>query len=136
MIRTATHDDIPRLVEMGAAFHDASGQPFSYNEDATELLLKSMIDLPTATVIRSDNGLIGGMLNPAYCDPSWIMAVELFWWATDKQGVKLLSAFEEWAKSQGAHEVRMTTLEDMPGADKIMARRGYKATEISYQRVI
>lgn len=132
-MRKATAADIPRLIEMGRKFHAQSQLPFGFDPVAVENLLTALAI--NGAVIVSDHGAIGGVLNPAYCDPRWIMAVELFWWA-EKDGLSLLRAFEEWAAEMGANEVRMTSLASLPRADAILRRKGYAATEISYSKVI
>lgn len=131
----ATTADIPRLVEMGRKFHAKSGAAFGYDGDAISALLENLIASDAGVVICSDAGVIGGMLSPAYCDPNWKMAVELFWWA-ERDGLALLRAFEAWAAWVGAQEVRMTSLAALPRADGILKRKGYAPMEISYQKVI
>lgn len=133
MIRPASLDDIPSLLAMGREFHAASGLPFSFDEAAMGRVLAGLIGSDQAVVLMTDRGVIGGALNPAYCDPSWIMAVELFWWAKG-DGLALLRAFEDWAKEAGASEVRMTSIYDLPRADAILRRKGYRPLEISYGR--
>lgn len=134
-VRAAAHDDIPALLEMGRAFHAASGMPFAFDVDVMTGVFTRMIDADEATVLMTDRGMIGGMLNPAYCDPSWVYAVEMFWWARG-DGLALLHAFEEWAQNAGASEVRMTSLAALPRADGILRRVGYAPAEISYSKVV
>lgn len=134
-MKAATVEDIPHLLEFGRRFHGLSGVSFRYDDDAISRLLEGMIGSESATVIMSDHGVIGGMLSPAYCDPQWMMAVELFWWA-ERDGLALLRAFEDWAAGVGAQEVRMTSLAALPRADGILKRKGYAPMEISYQKVI
>lgn len=135
MIREATEDDIPELVDMGKKFHEAGGLACAFNEVATGTFLERMIESGDAVVFRSDKGMIGGGVSNPYCDPDWRLALEFFWWSEDKQGVKLFKAFEEWARSKNADEIRMTTIPDLPAAEKIVKRRGYQPSEISYSRV-
>ena len=135
MIRRADISDIPELVEMGRKFHKECGQPCGFDPDAVVGLLERMIASPDAVVLRSENGGIGGMLSPAFCDPSWIMAVELFWWAKDRQGIRLLRAFEQWAESKGVNETRTCVFANLPGANRILERMEYIPSEISYQKV-
>jgi GNAT superfamily N-acetyltransferase len=134
-MREATLDDMPRLIAMGRLFHAGSGMPFGYNEEALSHVLAGLIASPTGAVIISDHGVIGGTLAPAYCDPEWQMAVELFWWA-ERDGMPLLRAFEQWAADMGANEVRMTSLASLPRADALLRRKGYAPSEISYSKVI
>ena len=136
MVRRATLEDIPDLVDMGRKFHAQSKMLCGFDPVASAGILEGMINSDAATVIRSDSGGIGGILNPAYCDPSWVMAVELFWWADDRQGLKLINEFEKWAKSMNANEVRMTSLQAIPRSAEILDRRGYIRSEISHQKVI
>ena len=135
MIRKATMWDMAHIEDMGRKFHAASGQPHGFNAQATMEFVGGMIESPSAIVLVSNDGFIGGTLSPAYCDPDWIMAVELFWWAGGS-GLKLLKAFEEWAIKIGANEVRMTSLISLDRAGKILTRKGYQAAEISYTRII
>lgn len=135
-VRPARAGDIPAIVEMGKAFHAKGGLSFGYDEGAVSALVERLIESDSGTVLMSDGGMIGGLLSPAYCDPKWNMAVELFWWASDRRGLKLLSAFEAWAADMGAQEVRMTTLNALPSGDRIVTRRGYAPVETSYQKVI
>lgn len=102
---------------------------------ALAAFLSGMIESDRAAVLISDAGTIGGVLGPAYCDPKWIMAVELFWWA-DRGGLGLLRAFEAWAGASGAQEVRMTSLASLPRADAVLKHKGYSPSEISYQKVM
>jgi GNAT superfamily N-acetyltransferase len=134
-VRPATAEDIPALLTMTEAFHAASQLPCAFNRDAMAGVLARMIDADEATVLMTDRGLIGGMLNPAYCDPSWVYAVEMFWWSQG-DGMALLRAFEEWALHAGANEVRMTSLAALPRADGILRRVGYAPAEISYSKVV
>lgn len=94
-----------------------------------------MIESGSGAIIVSDAGFIGGVISPAYCDPKWLIAVELFWWA-ESGGLRLLRAFEDWASEMGASEIRMTSLASLPRADKLLRCRSYAPTEISYQKVI
>lgn len=131
----ATLADVPRIVEMGARFHAQANLPSQYDRDAVAVFVSGLVAGQGSVVIASDSGMICGLLAPHYCDPDWVMAVELAWWATSG-GLALLSAFEEWARERGAKEIRMTTLCALDRAEKIITRKGYAPTEISYSKVI
>jgi len=134
VIRAATPDDIPRLVAWGREFHAAAALPCAYDEGATAGFLAQLIDAGQP-VLMHERGFIGGVLTPVYCDPAWLVAIEMFWWA-ERDGRQLLAAFEAEAKARGAREIRMTSLSALPRADGLLRRLGYAATEISYSRVI
>ena len=135
MIRRATVDDIPALVAMGQKFHAMSGQACPFDPDASAAFLAQLAASDQAVILTTGAGAIGGVLMPAYCAPSWVMAVELFWWA-ERDGLHLLRAFEDWARESGAQEVRMTSLAAYPRAAEILGRRGYAPSEISHAKVI
>lgn len=135
MIRPAALSDIPRLLDWGARFHAMAAPGPGFNSDAVAALLAQLIEADHGAVLMHDHGTIGGVLTPAYCDPAWLMAVEVFWWA-ERDGLSLLRAFEGWARDSGAQEVRMTSLAALPRADAVLRRKGYAPIEISYSKVI
>lgn len=108
--------------------------PFGFDEDAF-LSVMGNIDAQGG-LFQSERGFIAGMIVPTLCDPNWKMAVELAWWAEDGSGQRLLRDFEKWAADNGASEVRMTTLANLPAAEKIMKRRGYAPTETSWTKEV
>ena len=135
MIRKAALSDVPEVVGFGAKFHAQAQQPFPYEIEAVTGFVEGLVNSPVGAVFISGTGMIGGVLTPAYCASSWIMAVELFWWA-EQGGVKLLKAFEDWAEEMGANEVRMTSLAALERADGLLKRLDYAPTEISYRKLV
>ena len=134
MIREATKDDLPALLEMGRKFHAMSGHPMGFDEAAVSAFMISLIDNEAGCLLMTDKGVIGGVLAPAWCDPLWPMAIELFWWA-EGGGLKLMSEFEKWAESRGANEVRMTSLAAHQRAADLLQLKGYSPSEISFSKV-
>ncbi|WP_170545306.1 hypothetical protein [Ruegeria arenilitoris] len=135
LIRPATVDDLPRIVENGAKFHAKSKQPFPYDPIAAGKFARIMIGNDDSQIFISDTGMIGGVLTPSFYAPQWVMAVELFWWA-ERDGLKLLKKFEEWAEESNATEVRMTSLGALPRADRLLREDSYEVAEISYRKVL
>lgn len=135
LIRTATIADLDAVLDFCAEFHANSGLPMRFDRAAMGRLVSGMIENEVGTVLLSDTGVIGGVLSPAYCDPEWLVAVELFWWAK-RDGLALLRSFEAWAKEKNANEVRMSSLAHIPRSDELLKHKGYMPTEISYQKVI
>jgi hypothetical protein len=121
---------------MGRRFFAATGHPAEYDPEAVAAMLGRMLDDENAAVFVTPGGMIGGVLMPLYCSPGWIVAAELFWWAEDRSGLKLLRRFEQWGAERGAREIRMTTLQGLPAAETILARRGYVPAEASHSRMI
>lgn len=125
---------MPRVVKMGRKFAAASGLPVPFNDCDFERTALALLE--AGAIFVSDAGMIGGIIAPAYINSEWLIAVELFWWAEDGQGRSLLSEFENWARANGASEIRMTTLCDIEGPERILARRGYAPCEVSFGKVI
>lgn len=127
-------DDLGRILVMGHKFHEAAGNPFEFDPEATAKAVADMMD--NGCVLVTERGMIGGIIAPTWCRPDWRVAVELFWWAEDGRGRQLLRGFVDWAREQGAQEVRMTTLSGLDVADKVLKRSGFQPREASYSRVI
>lgn len=119
---------------MGREFFAATGHPARFDADAFADILARLMDDPRSVLLVSDNGMIGGSLAPLYCAPSWVTAVEFFWWSQDGHGMRLLRDFERWAADMGADEVRMTTLAALPDAERAM--RGYSRDETIWKRAV
>jgi len=118
---------------MGQDFHDLAELPWEYNRDATATALLNM--MKNGCVIVSDGGAIGGIIGPAWSNPEWTYACELFWWSEDGSGLKLLRAFEKWARDEGVNEVRVASMSVNPRAAKILDRMGYAALETTHGKV-
>lgn len=134
-IRRATADDLDEIVELGAAFHVYGPYAFvPMDRDAFHAFCRALIE--TGVIFLSEEGMLGGLMNPLYFNPSVTMGAELFWWAP-KGGRALRIAFEEWAKDQGGIGVQFSCLEDehVTIARKLFERAGYRATEVGHVKV-
>jgi hypothetical protein len=132
VIRQATADDLARVVELGEAFHAACPyREFAFDAAAFGEFALRLID--GGVILLSDDGMLGGLLNPLYFNPAAVMGCELFWWA-GKTGRQLREAFEEWAKDNGAVGVMFSGLSDErePTIRKVFARAGYQPGELAF----
>jgi hypothetical protein len=136
VIRRATAEDIPAIVAMGKRFHGRAGLPGEYDTVATGHFIEILCQ--RGVVLIGDRAMIGGMMVPSYCAPAWWQAVELFWWSESRDGIRLLDAFEAWARENGADEVRMSSIERFRGdrIGRLLAKRGYAVTEVSYGKAV
>lgn len=134
MIREATLEDIPRILDIGRRFCSLAGQQF--NEPVLAQSLAEMITADSSVILVSDGGVIAGIAYPYYFSGE-LVAQELFWWA-DSGGLKLLQAFEEWARNAGAKRVLMICLESVEPdrVARIYTRRGYIPIERTFMRTI
>lgn len=136
MIRRATIEDLPHILELGRQFHAYS--PWKHipiNEDDLSAMLKNVIE--TGVILLSYNGMCGGIINPLYINNDHKAAIELFWWAPS-EGLALRQAFEEWAAEQGASLIQFSALanERMGAIGRMYRRAGYDFVEgIFYKEV-
>ena len=138
MIREATPDDMPEIMAMLAHLQMASGALGRFDEDAVRAVAIKMIDGENSVMFRSRRGLIAGFTMPAWDSPGWLMAVEMMWWAEDGRWMPLLRAFEQWAREQGAGEIRIASKLG-PQSERIsmvFKRTGFDPQEICYRKVI
>ena len=132
MIRRATLEDMPDVVRLADEFRAYS--PYSaipLDEDAFTAFAARLIE--HGVILMSEDGLLGGCLNPIYFNPAYVFAAELFWWAR-KGGQDLLRAFEGWAQEQGAVGVQFTGLRDdhSRAIERVFRRAGYAPIETAF----
>lgn len=136
MIRKATYDDLPMVVDFGREFHSISPwREIPFDGDSTSAFATKLID--GGVILISETGMIGGLLNPLYFNPSYVVACELFWWAK-AGGRQLMAAFEEWAEEEGAMGLQFSALGD-DNADRmarLFNRSGYRKVETGYFKEI
>ncbi len=136
MIRRATVADLPRIMDLGADFLAYSPhRDIELDRDAFAAFSTGLIE--KGVIFLSDEGMIGGFLSPAYFNPAYVMAVELFWWAAS-EGTSLRLAFEGWAKDSGARRIVFTGLVDdrERGIRRVFSRAGYAPVEMSFVKDI
>jgi hypothetical protein len=137
VIRPATEEDVPRIVEMGEAFHGASPwKVLPFSPVKFEQAARSLIANPSSTILVNDalTGMIGMMSGPVYfCDDATV-AQEAFWWCEEpRDALRLLTAAENWCVSIGAGWSCMVRLEGVtPRLEAYYERRGYTPTEHYY----
>jgi hypothetical protein len=129
VIRAATEDDIPRLLEMGAKFAERAklNDHVGYDPASMAETFRAMIEGDNFCLFVGDAGALGGIVAPHPFNYAQMIADELFWWSEGREGLALLKAYEEWAGSHGA-VIRMTALEavEPERMGKLFARRGYR----------
>ena len=134
-VRMASVDDQDQCVELGATF--LAYGPYAavpLDREAFRSFLTALID--KGAVFLSEDGILGGCLNPLYFNPAVVWGAELFWWAP-KGGRAMRIAFEDWARAQGAAGVSFSSLHDdrREIAQKLFERAGYRATEVAFVKV-
>ena len=144
-IRHATHDDIPRIVEMAQDFYAQTSYaqivPLA-KESAAGLAILLMADhiLLIAEHEGQAVGMAGLFIEPFTFNISKTVATEIVWYVEPDAratgaGQALLTAIEPAAMAKGAHLVRMMTLHSSPPqAAALYARRGYVPTEHAFSK--
>lgn len=137
MIRAATLDDIPRLLEMGSRFAKLANlsEHVGYDPDSMAETFKALID-GGHPVFISETGAIGATQSPHPFNHRHITAQELFWWSEGGGGTRLLKAMIEHCERH-CHSLQMITLEAVrPDAvGKLYERMGFRPLERSYVKV-
>jgi GNAT superfamily N-acetyltransferase len=132
-VRRATIEDIPRLADMMERFVRLGGHEPSRKSVEAYLLWA----LTEGVVFIGKAGAIGGMMQPLPFDASGKYATELFWWSEGGEGIRLLNAYEKWAKDNGARNIIVSTIDTIESkAARILERRGYTPQETKHVRAI
>ena len=137
MIRAATVNDIPALLEMGARFSEKANVAghVGYDAESVAATLEAMIK-NGHPVFVSESGAIGAISLPHAFNAAHIAAHELFWWSHGRDGMALLDALEAYC-AEHCHSLTMITLEAIrpKATGRLYQRRGYAPLEHSHVKV-
>lgn len=122
---------------MGAKFSQKAKlvDHVGYNPAHMAETFKAMIE-GGHPVFIGENGAVGAVSNRHPFNNEHVIAQELFWWSEGREGLRLLSALEDWC-AENCHSLRMITLEQVEPerTGRLYERRGYVPLEHSYIRV-
>jgi GNAT superfamily N-acetyltransferase len=147
-IRHAQSEDLDALIDMGAHFFGYSefSRFATFDKDAARASLLAIMQTGVVMVAEVEGEIAGGIvgvLAPLWFNPAFLAATECAWWVKEEfrggtTGVKLLWAFEEWAKQSGAAMVAMSDLVingEMP-AGRLFEKLNYVAVERSHVKKV
>ena len=138
MIRQATLEDIPRLLNMGAKFAEKAklADHIGYNAGDMAASFKALIEGEFHALFIGEAGAIGATCTAHPFNSAHIAAQELFWWSEGREGLALLNALEKHCEAH-AHSLTMITLEAVAPerTGLLYERRGYRLLEHSYMKV-
>lgn len=144
IIRPATHADVLSLIEMGAAFHAASGlaEIATFEREDFAATLRNMIDAEPAILLVAEGddiiGMAGALVFPFYFNALHKTAQEVFWYvdpaARGNVGVALLDGLEQAAREKGCESMIMIELDRLRPVSALYERRGYSRAEHSWIR--
>ena len=119
LIRRLKKEDIVPLVNIGALMHkQGSFKKIRYDKDKLfQVALSSINSNDKAWFVAEDEdgyiGMMGGFIGTFYFSHEKFAADYLIYIPENKRGgkaaIKLLNAFEEWAKEKGVSEIRVGT---------------------------
>lgn len=132
MIWRATQEDVATATAFAREFHAESvHSDIPVVPDVLEAWMAGLIE--QGVVFLSPRGIIGGLVAPIYFNPSYRVAVELFWWAPEG-GKALREAFEAWAVEQGVNAIQFSGQRNERSAtvEKLFRRAGYEPVETGF----
>lgn len=141
MIRTATREDIPRMVEMGRRFRNES----SYNKYLADNPAKmaelgeKLVALDGIIVAERDGeiqAMLGYVVHEHFISGERV-AGEIFWWAEPEHrgaGLMLLREMEKRARAAGAKYLHMIAPSER--VKTLYERLHFDFIEATYQRAL
>lgn len=146
IIREAITSDLEALSEMGAEFYRSGGLPGQFVPSCFATFWSERFFHRDGTILVGEVGntavgTIGGLVYP---DPNNgdLIAQEMFWWVNrgfrGKDALRLLEAFETWARLKGAKRLVMTAVHGLRdrALGRLYAGRGYRELETNFVRGI
>lgn len=140
-IRTATPDDVFDILILAKEFSKEAPQSHKWNKEKTEQFILSALQNTNMKIFVIDvdgeiEGALVGLLSELYMSYT-VQATELAWFVSkDYRGkpasLKLIKAFEKWAKESGANQVGMGDIEGISSLEKLYNRLGYERAETVY----
>lgn len=147
MIRRAAAADLPRLVEMGRAFHGEAGWPdlIAWDDAGAGEALAAMLDRADCVMLVGEEGgsvvaMAAAVICPVWFNPAQLSGQEWFWYvepaARRGLGAALLGALEQAVAAAGAATFTMLAVNDLRAAKlaRLYARRGYRPAEQTFMR--
>ena len=144
IIRKATHDDIFDLLVLARGFSKEAPAMHKWDKDKTEAMLKTCLDNEATTILVMDHdgevvGGIVGVIQPMFMSHT-VIASELAWFVDPahrgRGAIKLVKAFETWAKEHGADYLTMADIRGIADLSKLYERQGYQLTEAAYSKKV
>ncbi len=146
MIRHATEDDLPEILEIVEEFYSLT--PYSNLLKFSPLKALQTIsnvlslDMTEGIVLVLDNdgvkGVIAAILNDTFCSDEKV-ATEIVWYVKpehrNKEALRLHQAFETWSNLVGSKITAMSDIKGGSTLEKYYNRQGYVPIETTYVKV-
>lgn len=147
MIRSATHDDIPRIIEMAQAFYATTNYAATIPMTDEQAAGIAIVTMESGVMLVADNdGELVGMIcihvAPFLFNPSVMFPSEIAFYVDPKirggtTGMRLLRSAEAALIVMGVPISRMAMLPNSPEAVEGMYRlMGYKPDEVHFMKAL
>ena len=140
-IRSATPDDVFDILILAKEFSKEAPSSHKWNKEKTEQFILSALQNTNMTIFVIDvggeiEGALVGLLSELYMSHT-VQATELAWFVSkDYRGkpasLRLIKAFEKWAKEGGATQIGMGDIEGITSLENLYNRLGYERAETVY----
>lgn len=146
MIRKATINDIPTIIEMGREFCVSAGwtEIVAYDDASIEASLCNMIEGENFSLLVACNGdeiigMAGSAYSPFYFNYDHKTGSEMFFWinpAHRGRGLDLLDHMERDAREAGCASFSMGAMDRLrpEATGRLYLRRGYRPNEHTWIR--
>lgn len=142
-VRRAEAKDKSRVLILARNFHAASGVPFAFNAAYASMLFDACLTDPDRLCLVFDQGGPQGVL-AAQAGTLPIAPVkaasELIWWIEPdhrgKSALRMIAAYEEWARERGCSLVNMVGLGSDPITTRLYERCGYVPAERHFMKTL
>lgn len=140
-MKIAELSDLDTLHVMAMKFVEATGYKEMSDSDYIKCFIKTFLEQPhdTHIAVLDDHGFIAGQVTP-FLFGYGSLASEVAWWIDpsargENKGIKLMEAFEYWAKNiANCKYISMTSLDK--DVEKIYKKKGYKLYERAYMKIL
>ncbi len=146
MIRQATEDDLTAIAHMGVKFIGYTEYRSVINASLENIVVSLRAVMQHGAIFVADidgavRGFIAATLHPAWFSPDTKIAMEMAWWMDEQYrngtaGVRLVQAYEKWARESGASFVCMSDLivNGEAPLSGLLPRMGYRLTERTHMK--
>jgi GNAT superfamily N-acetyltransferase len=150
LIRPATRQDTARAVDLlrashvGAGFDGGAGFSFPFVATFAERLFVAHVEMMNGCCLALDvagqaQGLLLAVAYQHPFGPVWLARETVWWIDPDHRGraaIAMLDAYEAWAKRKGCAFAGMAGMGEDPDVAKLYLRRGYRAAEKHFLKVL
>jgi hypothetical protein len=139
IVRLATEDDVPQLVELGYEFAQVSQKAHGFSisrEKIVKFTLDNIVNENCIKLVLVDEKICGLLvallMTPFFSDDPIVQ--EMVWYVQDgcRDGLKLLLRLEKEAKLRGAKKLVMGYKYGFVDMSRIYERMGFKLLEAQY----